>query len=68
MNKYLIGLAAPSLGLMNDPPHYIKPYVVESNTLEDLGSYVDEKLTRKFALEFNTALSDVEILFAAQIK
>ena len=68
MNKYLVGLTAPSLGLMSDPPNHIKSYVVEAEDLNSLGNYIDNKLTRKFALEFSSTLSEVKILFAAKIK
>lgn len=68
MNKYLITLTAPSLGLMDQPLDYIKPYIIESDNLDNLTYYVDEKLMRQFALEFKVNLSSVKVLFAAKIK
>lgn len=68
MNKYLIGLTAPSLCLMNQPENYIEPYIVEANNLDELGQYVDNYLMRKFALDFKVALSNVKILFASKIR
>lgn len=68
MNKYLVTLTAPSLGLMDQPLDYIKPYIIEADGLDSLGEYIDEKLMRKFALEFNVSLPSIKILFASGIK
>lgn len=68
MEKYLITLAAPSLGLLFEPEFYIEPYIVEANDLDELGNYVDNKLMRKFSLDFKVDLDKVRILFAAKVK
>lgn len=68
MEKYLVSLTVPSLGLMSDPPNYIKTYVVEAKNLDSLSEYIDNKLMRNFSLEFNSILANVRILFVAKIK
>ena len=68
MKKYLITLAAPSLGLIHENENYIEPYIVSAENLDDLSFYVDNKLMRKFALDYKVALSDVRILFATALK
>lgn len=68
MKKYLITLSAPSLGLISESDYYIEPYIVQSDSLEDLSTFVDEKLMRKFASDYKVALSDVRIVFAAPLK
>lgn len=67
MNKYLIILTAPSMHLMNQSDNFIEPYVVKS-TEEDIGNYVDNFLTRKFALDYKVPLADVRILAASIVK
>ena len=52
---------------MNDPINHTKAYVVEA---EDnvIGGYVDEKLMRKFALDYKVQLSEVRILAAGLLR
>lgn len=71
MDKYLVILTAPSLHLMNEPANYIEPYVLEfkrGTSLEEIGIYVDEKLTRRFSMQYSVGLKDIRILAAAKIK
>lgn len=71
MDKYLVVLAAPSLHLMSEPDNYIEPYMVEfkkGTSLDEIGHYVNEKLMRKFSLQYSVGLNDVRILAAARVK
>ena len=71
MDRYLVILTAPSAHLLNEEDNYIEPYEVQfekGTSLEEIGTFIDEKLMRKFSLIHNVALNSVKILAAARIK
>ena len=71
MDKYLIILTAPSMHFMDEDDNYIEPYILsfkKGTSLDRVGEYVDEVLTRKFCWQYSVFLSDVRILAAAKIK
>ena len=67
MKKYLVVLTAPSMHFMSDPINHTKAYVVEAED-NTIGEYVDERLMRKFALDYKVKLSEVRILAAGLLR
>lgn len=67
MKKYLVILVAPSMHFMNDSDNYTCPYIVNA-TEDTISEIVDERLMRKFALDYKVPLVDVRILAASIIK
>ena len=67
MKKYLVILTAPSMHFMNDPDNYVCPYIVKA-TEDTISEIVDEKLMRKFSLDYKVPLVDVRVLAASIIK
>lgn len=71
MNKFLVILAAPSMHFFGQEDNYIEPYIVEftkETTMEQITQYIDEKLMRKFSLDYSVSLKDVRIVAAARVK
>ena len=68
MNKYLVILTAPSLGLWEQPYDYIHPYLVSANSNKEVHEYIDDKLSRKFSLDYKVPLTSVETIFVSKVK